>query len=439
MYHVQRDNCVWRVRLRHASIGKELAKIMGFKHFDLDDYFWTWDTEIPYTVPRPRLERIELLHKDISECTYFVMSGNMCGWDDSFVPLLDLAVFVQTPTAIRIKRLHDRELKEFGDRILSGDMYESHIDFLEWAKTYDTANPPERCLKLHEEWADRLPCEVLRINGTDDVPDNAMFIMDKFVPKLPDDLNNLLSGCECVKNRVGCSSAGVYHYRNRETSYFLKIDRSRELIREHDIMKWLDGKLPVPKVKYYGEKDDLIYLLMTAADGYMACDCPEDVVREPYENTVKLLADGILMLKSIDITGCPFENTLDIKLKDALFNIEHDLVDMDDFEDGNEFDTPMELYNYLIQNKPSEELCFCHGDYCLPNIFIDNNKVTGFIDLGRGGISDKWQDIALCVRSLGYNLRNIDAAKYINLLFEQLRIDPNWDKINYYILLDELF
>lgn len=423
-----------------TTIGKELAKIMGFKHFDLDDYFWTWDTEIPYTVPRPRIERIELLQKDILKCNYFVMSGSMCGWDDSFISLFDLGVFVQTPTDIRIERLHDRELKEFGDRILKGgDMYEGHIDFLEWAKKYDNASPPERCLKLHEEWSDSLPCPVLQINGTDDLSENIKLIMERFAPKLPNELNELLSEYHCIKNRVGCSSASVYHFQKGDIGYYLKIDKSRELMRERDIMIWLHGKLPVPQVKYFGEKDNLYYLLMTASNGYMSCNCPEDVVREPYENTAKLLADGILMLQSIDITDCPFVNTLDIKLGDALFNVEHDLVDMDDFEDGNEFTTPMELYNYLIQNKPQEENCFCHGDYCLPNIFIDENEVTGFIDLGRSGIADKWQDIALCVRSLGYNLRNVDKAKYIDLLFERLNIEPNWDKINYYILLDELF
>lgn len=193
-----------------TTIGKELAQIMGFKHFDLDDYFWTWDTDIPYTVPRPREKRVELLQRDLSKCNYFVMSGSMCGWDESFVHLLDLAVFVKTPTDIRIQRLHDRELKNFGKRILKGgDMYSGHKEFLEWAKTYNTASPPERCLKLHEAWAASLSCPVLYVDGTDDVKSNADFIMGQFAPKLPADLQNILKGYTCTKNRTGCSSSEV--------------------------------------------------------------------------------------------------------------------------------------------------------------------------------------------------------------------------------------
>ena len=85
-----------------------------------------------------------------------------------------------------------------------------------------------------------------------------------------------------------------------------------------------------------------------------------------------------------------------------------------------------------------------HGDFCLPNLFIGNGKITGFFDLGRSGIADAYQDIALCYCSLHHNLNgryggklnpNADAA----ILFDALGIRPDWEKIRYYILLDELF
>ena len=44
-----------------TTLGREVAKRLGFQHFDLDDYLWRWDAEIPFTVSRPREERSELL------------------------------------------------------------------------------------------------------------------------------------------------------------------------------------------------------------------------------------------------------------------------------------------------------------------------------------------------------------------------------------------
>ncbi|WZL72469.1 phosphotransferase [Clostridiaceae bacterium 35-E11] len=106
-----------------------------------------------------------------------------------------------------------------------------------------------------------------------------------------------------------------------------------------------------------------------------------------------------------------------------------------DLKENTSFNSPEELYNYLIKNQPKEELVFSHGDYCLPNVFLDNKTVTGFIDLGRAGVADKWQDVALCVRSLEHNLQS---NQYTDLFYAYLNIKPDYKKIKYYILLDQL-
>ena len=108
------------------------------------------------------------------------------------------------------------------------------------------------------------------------------------------------------------------------------------------------------------------------------------------------------------------------------------------------FSCPEELLQWLKDNKPNEELVLSHGDYCLPNIFIDNDKISGFIDLGRCGFGDKYQDIALCYRSLKSNFSGRYGGEIIKgvapeIIFEKLGIEPEWEKIRYYILLDELF
>jgi thymidylate kinase len=109
-----------------------------------------------------------------------VISGSLCGWGDVFIPRFDLVVFVDTPTDIRIKRLGKREAERFGERILmGGDMYENHIDFIEWAKKYDINNPPERCRKLHENWFKLLQCPLVRVDGTKPIDELLIQIIGK--------------------------------------------------------------------------------------------------------------------------------------------------------------------------------------------------------------------------------------------------------------------
>ena len=75
------------------------------------------------------------------------------------------------------------------------------------------------------------------------------------------------------------------------------------------------------------------------------------------------------------------------------------------------------------------------------NVFVDNG--SGFIDLGDAGVADKWRDLALCYRSLkhntdgfyGYTISGFRPEK----LFDELGIAPDWEKLRYYILLDEFF
>ena len=259
--------------------------------------------------------------------------------------------------------------------------------------------------------------------------------------KLPDELMGLLHSYTYETNEVGCSSANVYHFQKGEESLFLKIEKTNEEIRrEQGLIQWLKGKLPVPEIILYLEQDGMSYLLMTAVSGEMICQCPEDKLREPFEEMIRFLADGLLMLQGIEIRDCPFDSTLEQKLARALYNIENDLVDIEDFEESNDFETPMDLYHWLVEQQPEEELYFTHGDYCLPNIFMQEGRVSGFIDVGRGGIADKWQDIALCVRSMSYNLRDCEnKERYVELLFQHLGIEPDWKIIDYYMLLDELF
>lgn len=46
-----------------------------------------------------------------------------------------------------------------------------------------------------------------------------------------------------------------------------------------------------------------------------------------------------------------------------------------------------------------------HGDYCLPNIMLDDWLFKGFVDVGDAGLGDRHYDIAWGLWTLGYNLK----------------------------------
>lgn len=110
-------------------------------------------------------------------------------------------------------------------------------------------------------------------------------------------------------------------------------------------------------------------------------------------------------------------------------------------EDG--FRNPAELLSWLEANRPEEEPVLSHGDLCLPIVFFKDGEISCLIDLGNAGIADKWQDLALCYRSLKHNANGSYGKIYPGIheddLFKLLGIEPDQEKLLYYILLDELF
>ena len=119
------------------------------------------------------------------------------------------------------------------------------------------------------------------------------------------------------------------------------------------------------------------------------------------------------------------------------------MVDPATFGPGG-FKDPEQLLDWLENNRPDYEPVFSHGDLCLPNVFIEGGRISGFIDLGDAGIGDKWRDLALCWRSLKWNSEGAYGGKVYpevrqELFFEALGIAPDPEKLRYYTLLDELF
>ncbi|MCL2462068.1 MAG: aminoglycoside 3'-phosphotransferase [Defluviitaleaceae bacterium] len=263
---------------------------------------------------------------------------------------------------------------------------------------------------------------------------------------LPDNIASKIEDVTYTLDDFGCSGSTIMLF----DKIVLKIEKiSHSSEHELKLLNWLHGKLPVPKIIGAETRDGCSFLLMSRLPDEMTCseNSMKDAQHTAY--AVKALAKALKMLWSVDIRDCPFSNVLSEKLAEATRNIKNGLVDVNDFQPETlgpgGFKDVWDLYGYLESNRPEEDLVFSHGDFCLPNVFASGEDVTGFLDWGTGGAADRWQDIALCVRSLRYNCvhcagySEADYQKYRALLFRELGMEPDEEKIRYYILLDELF
>lgn len=234
---------------------------------------------------------------------------------------------------------------------------------------------------------------------------------------------------------VGMTEARVLLFADK----VLKIQPESEETRTEPIMMdWLAGRLPAPACLYHAAEGGMSYLLMSRVRGKMAC--AREYLRDPVRLTA-ILADCLKRMWAVDITDCPVRWDLRRKLPIARAAAESGAVDVEDVEpetfgEGG-FRDPLHLADWLSSHQPPEDPVLSHGDFCPENIFLENGQLSGLIDLGRTGIADRWQDIALCHRSLRHNFAGsgFDA----DLLFERLDIEPDREKLRYYTLLDELF
>ncbi|MCM3236181.1 aminoglycoside 3'-phosphotransferase [Heyndrickxia oleronia] len=255
--------------------------------------------------------------------------------------------------------------------------------------------------------------------------------------RLPKNLESLLKGCRWEEITIGCSESNTFRVKGEREYQYLKIQSvyaKEKLLNEKERLEWLQGKLPVPKVIYYEQDDINEYLLISEIAGKDA-SVEMDITSVP--DLMKQLALGLKMIHSIKIDQCPFDQTVQKKLEEARLRVEKGLVNEDDFDEERKGIPSDVLFQHLKDSVPQvEDLVFAHGDYCLPNIILHNEKINGFIDMGRAGISDRYQDLALAVRSITYNFGKDMIPYFLNEYGMQ-----SYDKakINFYQLMDEFF
>ncbi len=149
-----------------TTLGMALAERLNVAYFDTDYFYWQ-QTENPFTVARPKEQRIRLLQEQTAGLEGWVLSGSLCGWGDPMAAHFTHVVFLRLAPETRLHRLYLREVQRYGDQILEGgSRHENSVAFLAWAARYDDGNHSLRSLRRHESWLKALSCPVIRLDST---------------------------------------------------------------------------------------------------------------------------------------------------------------------------------------------------------------------------------------------------------------------------------
>ena len=263
----------------------------------------------------------------------------------------------------------------------------------------------------------------------------------QFAMRQPPEILRHTNGKAFDMDSIGLSGASIAVYEDM----VLKCEPQTEESENHIAMlSWLDGRIPVPHILETVVQDGWRWTLMTRIRGEMACS---DAFRADPHRLVQVLAGAMRSLWQNDVTDCPVDQSPEAKLTRArkiveAGQVDMSLVDPETFgEDG--FSSPAELLGWLEEHKPAFEPVLTHGDFCLPNVFLHDWKLTGFLDLGRAGMGDKWTDIAILWRTLRDNFGGHYGAAvpgfHPDALFDALGIEKDEERLRYYLLMDELF
>ena len=246
-----------------------------------------------------------------------------------------------------------------------------------------------------------------------------------------------------VPEDIGCSGATVIDYGDR----FLKVQEDCNVsANEFRMLRWLQGRVPVPRLIASAQADGKRWLVSSRMPGAYLCT---EALLDDQPRLAELCAQALRKLWAVDVADCPTRRTLDEKFAEIESGLRGGWITCEQAGDLSIYDvsaggfkSPAALFDWLVKHRPQEELVLSHGDLCLPNIFADENGLTGFIDVGLAGVADKWVDIEKCLWSMWANTTGFFGGKMRSfdrrLLFDALGMTPDEDRLRYYSLLDAL-
>lgn len=239
---------------------------------------------------------------------------------------------------------------------------------------------------------------------------------------------------------VGQSGAAVWRVRDLRggRDHYLKHgagDVAAAVREEAARLRWLAGRVAVPELIAFAGEADAAWLLTAALPGRTAWEVL-DASHDAAGTVVDTIAACLQEWHALAPKDCPFDASAPQRLAAARAQIDAGLVDTDDFDSERTGWSAEQVWDALAALPlPSAPQVVTHGDFSLDNILIADGGVSGCIDVGRAGLADRYQDIAIlwnCLGEFGPHLQRRLLAALGEGSGDRARID-------FHLLLDELF
>lgn len=240
------------------------------------------------------------------------------------------------------------------------------------------------------------------------------------IPGLPECLKSFTRTADLYDS--SCSPDARVWFADRDGGFFIKTAPKETLKTEAEMSVFFHSRGLGPEVLAYASPDS-DWMVTRAAAGE---DCTHPLYCSDPMKLSETAGQLLRMLHETDGTGCPVTDRNTSYIQTALRNHEAGIF-------GTDYGTfpSMESAWTVVQTNLDclDSQVLLHGDYCLPNIMLDNWRFSGFIDVGCGGIGDRHIDLYWGCWTLLYNLKDekwcsrfLDAYGRQDVDTEKLRI-----------------
>lgn len=217
---------------------------------------------------------------------------------------------------------------------------------------------------------------------------------------IPEVFRPLLRGAQTYDS--SCSEDARVLFIDRNEGYYLKSAPRGKLEQEARMTAYFHGKGLAPELlAYTSEERD--WLLTAKASG---TDCTDARHLNDPKRLCDTLAELLRRLHSVDASDCPVPNRMLSYRETAEQNYRAGNFDRTLFPDNWGYASAEEAWRVIQRDGHLLQTdTLLHGDYCLPNVLLNDWNFSAFIDVGNGGVGDRHIDLFWGVWSLSFNLK----------------------------------